>query len=156
MTEKPASCDDEQGEDHCMLAPTVEVTEILEIEGVPLLAVRASERNRVRSPLSHLMEVETSRTTTPPGITKSFVELRSSSISPDPDGPGLHADKRISAAISYPNPITETAFSAACGFLSFCSEKSREEEGGGQMTAISLLPVRVLGVVLVGKVISGI
>lgn len=77
------------------------------------LKERASELNLVRSPLSHLMEADTLGTTTLPGTTKSFFRVLSSSIRPDPDGPGLHPDSRISDVRSYPNPITETAFSAA-------------------------------------------
>lgn len=82
------------------------------------LKERASELNLVRSPLSHLMEEDTLETTTPPGTPKSLVRVRLSSIRPEPDGPGLQADSRISDARSYPNPITETAFSAAiCGSI---------------------------------------
>lgn len=59
----------------------------------------------MRSPLSHLMEVDTSGTTAPPGTTRSRVRVGSSSMSMD-----LHADNRISLQRSYPDPITETAF----------------------------------------------
>ena len=62
----------------------------------------------MRSPLSHLMEEETSGTTGPPGTTRSRVRVESSSMSMD-----LHAVSRISLQRLYPDPITATAFLAA-------------------------------------------
>lgn len=67
----------------------------------------------MRSPLSHLIDVGTSGTRTPPGTMRSLVWLSSKSISLEPEGPDLQDNNRISLQISYPNPMTETAFSAA-------------------------------------------
>lgn len=67
-----------------------------------------SEWNLVRSPLSHLMELGTSSTTTPPGKTRSLVCDESISINLD-----LQTENLISLQRSYPWPITFTAFSAA-------------------------------------------
>lgn len=55
-----------------------------------------SERKRVRSPLSHLIELETLLTMTPPGKTRSWFRFGSISTSLDPLDVDLQAERRTS------------------------------------------------------------